>query len=277
MDDDAKRVAAHYDGPSLSYELERLDRHSPIEFGITRRAIARHVRDGAHVVEIGVGAGHYSELLARRGCRLILVDISQSLLDAATQRLADAGLSHAVEDVVRASATDLRTLPDWCADAVLLLGPLYHLKDADERERAVMEAARLLDTEGMVLAAGVNRLAFLRELTRDHPARAAELKSRCLQFLKDGNLDPEIAPPIGHAHLTTAAHLAELMSLRFEQVELIGTESFAAPYQDRLSQVSEADREAWLDLVEATCRDADALGYADHLLYVGRKVHGEAP
>jgi ubiquinone/menaquinone biosynthesis C-methylase UbiE len=242
MDEDAKRVAAHYES-ALSYELERLDRHSPIEFGITKRAIARHVRDGAAVVEIGVGAGHYSEVLARRGCRLILVDIVQPLLDAAVKRLTDGGLASAIEDTVLASATDLRTLPDWCADAVLMLGPLYHLKDPAQREQAVLEAARLLDTDGVVLAAGVNRLAFLRELTRDHPAQAAKLKARCSKFLEDGNLDPEIAQPIGHAHLTTAARLAELMSVRFEQVELLGTESFAAPYQDRLANLPDADRE----------------------------------
>lgn len=276
MDEDAKRVAAHYTS-ALTYELERLDRHSPIEYGITARALLRHIQPGSHVVEIGVGAGHYSELLARRSCRLILVDICQPLLDATIKRLVDAGLSDSIEDTILASATDLRTLPDWCADAVLLLGPLYHLKDPAQRERAVLEAARLLDTEGTIFAAGVNRLAFLRDLIRDDPSRAAHLKSRCLTFLEDGNLDPDLAPPIGHAHLTTAPRLAALLSLRFTQLDLLGTESFASPHQDRLANLPAPDREAWLDLVEATCRDPDALGYADHLLYIGRKHQGLPP
>ncbi len=59
----------------------------------------------------GVGAGHYDEALAVRGCRLHLVDVSKRLLAAALARLEGKGLSGQVLSANIASATDLSHLP----------------------------------------------------------------------------------------------------------------------------------------------------------------------
>lgn len=45
------------------------------------------------------------------------------------------------------------------ADAVLLLGPLYHLIDEQERNRCLMEANRVLKVGGYMLAVGISRFA----------------------------------------------------------------------------------------------------------------------
>ena len=52
-----------------------------------------------------------------------------------------------------------RVLPG--ADAVLMLGPLYHLTDRTDRILAWREAARALRTGGVVVAATISRFASL--------------------------------------------------------------------------------------------------------------------
>ena len=47
------------------------------------------------------------------------------------------------------------------ADAVLLLGPLYHLVQRPERLKALLEARRLLRPEGVLFAASISRFASL--------------------------------------------------------------------------------------------------------------------
>jgi 2-polyprenyl-3-methyl-5-hydroxy-6-metoxy-1,4-benzoquinol methylase len=42
-------------------------------------------------------------------------------------------------------------------DAVLLLGPLYHLTDRAERVRALRECARIVRPNGPVFAAAISR------------------------------------------------------------------------------------------------------------------------
>jgi len=130
------------------------------------------------------------------------VDVSARLLEVAAERLRAAGLGAAIARVTRESATSLASLATGAFDAALLLGPLYHLWATDARRQAVAEAARILKPGGWLFAAGINRLSYLRDLPRESPEKACQRRAFHQQYLRDGNLDPEHAPPIGFAHLT---------------------------------------------------------------------------
>jgi SAM-dependent methyltransferase len=72
---------------------------------------------------------------------------------------------------------DARSLDaaDGSADAVLLLGPLYHLLEAADRAAALAEARRVLRPGGVLAAVGISRFASLYDGLRhgwaaDHPA-----------------------------------------------------------------------------------------------------------
>jgi SAM-dependent methyltransferase len=62
---------------------------------------------------------------------------------------------------VRVRSADARQLPvrDESADAVLLLGPLYHLADRADRVAALAEAWRVVRPGGLVAAATITRYA----------------------------------------------------------------------------------------------------------------------
>jgi 2-polyprenyl-3-methyl-5-hydroxy-6-metoxy-1,4-benzoquinol methylase len=265
-------VGRYYDEVIFDAEITRLKELFPVEYAVTARHLRRWIPDGATVAEIGVGGGLYSELLARRGCRLRLVDVSEKLLDAATERLRAAGLESQIIGVDRASATDLDCLRDVAFDAVLMLGPLYHLLTLDDRRRAVREAARVLKPAGVLMAAGINRLDYLRDLFREAPQKILLRRDFIGRFLRDGNLNPEIAPPIGHAHLTTVEEFRRLFAEDFEELTLVAVESFSSPWQAKLNELSEAEAEVWLDLIEQTGTAPEAFGLADHYLYVGNKA-----
>src|SRR5204862_5703302 len=49
--------------------------------------------------------------------------------------------------------------PDASFDAVLLLGPLYHLPERDDRLAALREARRVVRPGGQVFAAAISRCA----------------------------------------------------------------------------------------------------------------------
>src|SRR5918912_1556529 len=100
-------VAKHYNEGIFDYEAARLPVHQPVEFAMTSRYLQRHVSINAVVVDVGVGVGHYAELLARRGCSIHLTDISERLLYTAAARLPPAGLADRIIDVVSACATHL--------------------------------------------------------------------------------------------------------------------------------------------------------------------------
>jgi hypothetical protein len=93
------------------------------------------------------------------------------------------------------------------------------------------------------------------------------------RFLLDGNLDPAHAPPIGFAHLATLEEFRSLFRDGFEEIELMGVESFTSHWQKQLNDLTPAQQEAWLDLVERTGLTAEGLGQSDHFLYVGRRIY----
>ena len=266
-----KSVARHYnDDRTFNYESLRLTEYAPIEFGLTKRYLDKIIPDRAIVADLGVGTGHYAELLAQRNCSLYLIDLSQRLLEATRARLKRSGCDCHILEIHNISATNLQPLSSNVCDAVLLLGPLYHLCSLEERQTAVAEATRILKPNGIIFAAGINRLAYFREQFRSHCQQILSHQNFHQQFLQNGNADPENIPPLGYAHLTTGEEFLRLFDHSFEQITFIGVESFTAPFPTAGNDLSNSEIEAWIDLVEATGTTPEGLGMSDHFLYIGR-------
>ena len=88
---------------------------------------------GLRVLDFGCGSGENTLLLARRGARVVGVDISESLIAVARKRLEVNGLAGAARFIV-ASAHDLPLEPE-SIDLVLGIAILHHLDlDASARE-----------------------------------------------------------------------------------------------------------------------------------------------
>lgn len=251
--------------------MSRLEAHGPVERRVTERILARLVRPGSTVADVGVGAGHYDEVLAGLGCDLRLVDVSQRLLDTALGRLRTCGLAERVLDARLATATDLGHLADGSCDAVLLLGPLYHLTTLAERRRAVQEAHRVLKPSGLLFAAGLNRFTGLRMDYLVLADQGAERHDMLRRFLQDGLVRPDEAPTLGHGHFTTAAEFRDLFADGFDEALLAGLESFTGCEQEMFLDLPGDVQEAWLDLAEATASLPEAMGCCEHFLYAGRR------
>ncbi|MEU1271007.1 class I SAM-dependent methyltransferase [Streptomyces sp. NPDC005799] len=112
----------------------------------------------ARLLDVGGGSGVHAEWLVRDGYEVELVDPVPLHVEQAS-RLPG----------VTARSGDARSLPDEDAtyDAVLLLGPLYHLTERADRVRALAEARRVVRPGGPVVAATINRYAGLHDLLRE--------------------------------------------------------------------------------------------------------------
>ena len=130
------------------------------------------------MLEVGVGVGIYSELLAQDGFKLSLIDITEKFVRITEERLKQAGLirwatvlltllivNSQLEKSVVGSALQLdQYFEPNSYDAVILLGPLYHLLTLEEREQCVQQSLKMLKKDGVIFAGGINRLAHLRDV-----------------------------------------------------------------------------------------------------------------
>jgi ubiquinone/menaquinone biosynthesis C-methylase UbiE len=117
----------------------------------------------ARVLDVGGGPGIYAARLARQGYAVRLVDVLPLHVDQARER--SAAQPEAPFEAGLGDARDLADLGDESADAVLLLGPLYHLTERNDRLRALAEARRVLRPGGLVAAAAISRFASLLDGT----------------------------------------------------------------------------------------------------------------
>ena len=112
----------------------------------------------ATVLDVGGGPGVYASLLARDGYRVHLVDVLPLHVEQARERATGMGASF---EAAVGDARDLSRFADDSIDAVLVLGPLYHLTERVDRVRALAEARRVVRAGGVVVAVAISRYASL--------------------------------------------------------------------------------------------------------------------
>jgi len=91
-------------------------------------------------LDIGCGNGRHVEILKQRAGRVVGVDASRSLLDAATDRVPDSHL-------VLGDASTLPIATDR-VDLALYIATLHHLPSRETRIESLDELARVLDPDG---------------------------------------------------------------------------------------------------------------------------------
>ncbi len=94
------------------------------------------------------------------------------------------------------TALDLSRFPDHSFDAVLLMGPLYHLLTEAERRTALAEARRVLRSGGPLFAAFITRWAAHRDAAMGYPDEAVRLPGLYEEIEQSGRLPPRKRPAL---------------------------------------------------------------------------------
>ena len=125
------------------------------EYERTKEIITRYLHPGVNVIlDIGGATGAYSFWLAGMGYDVHLLDITPRHLELARQHSGNQGTVLASMQI-----GDGRLLPfkNNSADMVLLMGPLYHLTDHNDRIRCLKESKRVLKQDGRIFCAAISR------------------------------------------------------------------------------------------------------------------------
>ncbi|MBP5652721.1 MAG: class I SAM-dependent methyltransferase [Lachnospiraceae bacterium] len=118
--------------------LER-SRKGQLEYFTTMEYIHRYAGKGTKVLEVGAGTGRYSVALAKEGMDVTAVELTVSNLDI-LRRNAE-GLTNLTS--YQGDALRLDMLADDEFDVTLVFGPMYHLFEGEDVDRAIDEAIRV--------------------------------------------------------------------------------------------------------------------------------------
>jgi SAM-dependent methyltransferase len=263
MNGEEAAVRAYYERGG---ERDRLsDGRGQLEFVRTTEIVARRLPSAPAVIaDIGGGPGRYALWLASLGYQvehrdLMPLHVGQLEADAAGA----AGIRTAVGD---ARGLDL---PDASVDAVLLLGPLYHLGSRAERTAAIREAARILRPGGPLFAVAISRWALRidgiigKRTYLAHPVVLDLID----EVERTGDLQPLHASAFtGYTHRPDDLR-AELTEAGFEVTDLVCVEGPGLILPDLDARMADpADRAAILDAARSLERVPELIGFGPHLL-----------
>jgi 2-polyprenyl-3-methyl-5-hydroxy-6-metoxy-1,4-benzoquinol methylase len=259
-------VQSYYD-QNAENEWERFERHRT-EYAVTLRALHDFLPPApATVLDVGGGPGRYAIALAKQGYDVTLVDLSRECLKLAKEKAHNARVR--LVDTIHADACDLSTLSSERFDAVLLMGPLYHLLTYQERLQAVREARRVLKPQGMLFASFISRFAPMRDAAARYPESVLEHAAHIEQELATGVLNR--ASTFTNAYFALPDDIVPFMEATgTKTLTLIGCEGIVAGHEQKINDLQGKAWDYWVDLNYRLGKDAALRGAADHLLYVGR-------
>ncbi len=271
--------------PLVGAYYERVPEESRLQVGAfrleearTRELVTRHAPPPpARVLDVGGAAGAYAFWLAELGYEVSLIDAAPRLVAIARSRN-----EQATRRLASCMVGDARALgePDESADMVLLLGPLYHLVDAHDRRRALLEAARVLRAGGVLIAAGISRWASVL----DGLSRNALSDPAFARIVERDLVDGQHRNPTDRVEYFTTAYFHRPEELRDEvnaaglTVEaLYGVEGPGWILPDFMERWNdEQGREGLLSVARICESEPAMIGCSAHLLVVGRKHRGKA-
>lgn len=243
-----------------------------IEFARTKEILLEELPPPPAVIcDIGGAYGEYAFWLAEFGYEVHLFDLAETHIRMAKKQNATVCASLAGMEVADARRIDR---PDDFADAILLFGPLYHIAEAEERGKCLVECMRLLKPGGKLFTASITPF------------------STTLKYTSMYDVNPELDRDDVYRRLTatvqTGLHMSrEIGMMYFHRPEELRLEVKRAGFEDVelrgvigpcwiIRSVDEAwkdprRREAILRIVRLLEKEESLMGFSTHFISISRK------
>lgn len=269
-------IVAHYEQGD---EIQRLSSSiGQLEGTRIRELITRYLpATPAVVYDVGGGPGSYACWLARGGYEVHLVDAVPLHVEQASAA-SQAQPGHPIAELRVGDARHLDRA-DNSVDIVLMLGPLYHLTERNERIAALRESYRILRKGGIIFAVAISRYAST------------------LHGMIDGNMDPEFIKiasrdlregqhrnPNEHPAYFTTAYLhrpeefkSEIEVVGFNLKGLFGIQGPVWLLQNLEEQWNNPNyRERLLNIARSLESEPSVIGVSAHIMAIARKTEDTA-
>ena len=261
MSDRTEIISGFYDQVDEDSRLKR-SRHGQLEFATTMSYIHRYTNPQSRVLEVGAGTGRYSIALAKEGLDITAVELVESNL--AILRENSKGIGNISS--TQGDATDLSRFEENSFDITLLLGPMYHLYEPDEVNKAIDEAVRVTKPGGVIFFAfiSVYAIMYANYLSGDWAAGQEE------------NFTENYQVKHFKEQLFTGYDVIEFEQLfeskPVEWITTAGVYGILEPLEDRVDfLIKDEDFEAFAAWYLHFAEKRELLGSTNHLLYICRK------
>ena len=198
------------------------------------------------------------------------MDFSNANLEVCQEYLAKEGFPDSVQFIID-DARYLEGVPRKEYDAVLMMGPLYHLVEESDRQMALKEAYAHLHPGGVIFSSFISRFGIFGVIMKMIPESIED--HRQVRSVVEKGRDREDWPSGGfRGYFATVGEIAPLHEkIGFETIKLVGVEPAISADDESYNKLEGERRGLWLDLLYEISGDPTIVGASQHLLYIGRK------
>jgi ubiquinone/menaquinone biosynthesis C-methylase UbiE len=272
----ATAAQSYYDS-SGENEWKRLE-SAPgrLEFAVNAAIIETYLAPASKVLDLGGGPGRYSIFLAQKGHTVWLADLSPALLRIAKAKIAAAGVAAQIVGIDVVDARDLSPYPDEQFDAVLALGPFYHLVRKADRDKAALELRRVTKPGGVIFVAAHSVYGWLNGLIeRAHRDPAQVPVGTFEQVLHEQIYFNPTPQGFTEGYFFQPKELETLfVQAGFAVLQLLSSKGFAFGQETALLQLQDKCPRLYQEiftLVLATASDPELIASSGQMLLVGKR------
>ena len=223
-----------------------------LEFSTGRHLIKKYFPGSGAVCDIGAGPGRYSEFLANLGYDVTLIDLSPELIRIAKEKLSARGVT--ISRFVCGSATDLSMLPDGKFDAGLMMGPMYHLTQQQDRHAALNELRRIMKPGGIAMITFFGSYGMLRLGIADMVNRYQKV-SEIERLLGPTSYTAAELSGFTACHFSTPIEIKdEVQAAGFSLLSYASAQGFAGGMRHDLEKLFESSLPAFYNVVDVAVR-----------------------
>jgi len=240
-----------------------------VSLEVHRRFLARFVRPGDRVLEVGAGPGRFTTELAALGASVVVTDISPVQLDLNREHVGATGAEAAVERRELVDVCDVSRYEDGAFDVVLAYGgPLSYA--FEETEAALRGLLRITATGGAVVASVMSMLGTWRsQLPGVVQVAAAFGEEANDAVLTTGDL--RHLPGAAHVcQMFRASQLSGLAASAGGRLVATSASNWASLADAEALSALEADSDRWTRFVHhevAACAEPGAVDGGTHILF----------
>lgn len=265
----SKKIEDFYN--EISEESRLTGGLGPLEFKRNKELIEKFISSpNSTILDVGGGTGKYAEWLANNGHNVSLIEPIEKHVKLARKR---AKKSKNKFTVYLGEAREL-DFPDNFADLVILHGPLYHLQDQSDREKAITEAKRVLKKGGILLGFAINYTASMFVGLLQGFIHDESFFKMCKEELTTGIHQPPKNMPglLAEAFYHKPEELKEeFLATGLEYINTFAVEGIA--WLDKEYFVSMSDKkkkETLYELIRITENDKNLLSLSPHMMIAAR-------
>ncbi|MDG3087760.1 class I SAM-dependent methyltransferase [Vibrio hannami] len=263
-----EELIAQYTGAD---EDSRLTRQyiAQLEYDTTMHALAKYLKPGNKVCELGAATGRYSLKFADMGCDVTAVELAPEQVDIFAEKAADQNLK---VKLFQGNACSVPFIEDSSQDLCVILGPLYHLQSIEERNQVMQEAKRILKPGGSVAIAYISRYFVAGLFAQKFPEL---ITPQVMSKLLETGLvsDPKADSFFRVGYFSSPSEIEQLIRENgFNPLRHLATDGFSRYIATGVNQFTPKQYNTWLQSHLKTCDEPSLLGSSNHGLVIAELV-----